>query len=65
MAGHLRTEFVVDAPNMAVAQRHPGKGVIHHSGRGSQYTSLKFGQRCRDAERRLSTKAGQLHLPCV
>ncbi len=50
---------------MAVAQRHPGKGVIHHSGRGSQYTSLKFGQRCRDAGRRLSTKAGQLHLPCV
>lgn len=54
MAGHLRAELVVDALNMAVAQRRPGKGVIHHSDQGSQYTSLKFGKRCRDAGIRLS-----------
>jgi putative transposase len=33
---------------MAIQQRQP-EGVIHHSDQGSQYTSLAFGQRCRDA----------------
>ena len=27
---------------MAVKQRRPGKGLIHHSDRGSQYTSYAF-----------------------
>ena len=30
MASHLRTEWVLDALNMALAQRHP-EDVIHHS----------------------------------
>ena len=30
-------------------------GVIHHSDQGSQYTSLAFGKRCRDADVRPST----------
>ena len=29
---------------MAIANRTPGPGLIHHSDRGSQYTSLAFGQ---------------------
>ena len=33
MANHLRTELVVEALEMAVAQRRPA-GVIHHSDRG-------------------------------
>lgn len=33
---------------MAVAQRKP-RNVIHHSDQGSQYTSLAFGNRCREA----------------
>ena len=33
---------------MALWQRRPD-GVIHHSDQGSQYTSLAFGKRCRDA----------------
>jgi len=45
MANHLRTELVMDALGMAIAQRRP-KGVIHHSDRGSQYTSFAFGKRC-------------------
>ena len=49
MAGHPRTELVIDALNMAVDQRRPGKGLVHHSDQGSQYTSLKFGKRCREA----------------
>jgi putative transposase len=31
MADHLHAALVVDALEMAVARRHPGRGVIHHS----------------------------------
>jgi putative transposase len=48
MATHLRTELVLDALNMALEQRRPD-GVIHHSDQGTQYTSIAFGQRCREA----------------
>ncbi len=48
MAPHLRTELVLNAFDMAVAQRQP-TGVVHHSDRGTQYTSIAFGQRCRQA----------------
>ena len=48
MAPHLRTELVLNAFDMAVAQRQP-MGVIHHSDQGTQYTSIAFGQRCRQA----------------
>lgn len=48
MATHLRTELVVAALDMAVAQRQP-TDVIHHSDQGCQYTSLAFGRRCREA----------------
>jgi putative transposase len=48
MATHLRTELVLEALEMAVRQRQP-RSVIHHSDQGSQYTSLGFGRRCREA----------------
>lgn len=48
MATHLRTELVLDALNMALGQRRPS-AVIHHSDQGTQYTSLAFGQRCKQA----------------
>jgi putative transposase len=48
MANHLRAELVLDALEMAIGQRRPGD-VIHHSDQGSQYTSLAFGKRCREA----------------
>ena len=53
MAAHLRTELVLDALNMAIGQRRPTQ-VIHHSDQGCQYTSLAFGQRCREADVRPS-----------
>ncbi len=37
---------LLDALNMAT--RRP-RGVIHHSDQGSQYTSIEFGYRCREA----------------
>lgn len=49
MARHLRTDLVLRALDMALAQRRPATGVIHHSDQGSQYTSIAFGERCRRA----------------
>lgn len=48
MATQLRTELVLEALDMAIVQRRPS-GVIHHSDQGCQYTSIAFGQRCREA----------------
>jgi putative transposase len=49
MAGHLRTELILDALDMAITRRRPADGLVHHSDRGTQYTSLAFGRRCREA----------------
>ena len=49
MAGHLRTELILDAIDMAITRRQPNAGLVHHSDRGTQYTSIAFGQRCREA----------------
>jgi putative transposase len=46
MANHLRTELVVGALEMAVWNRQPSGGVIHHSDHGCQYTSLRLGEHC-------------------
>jgi putative transposase len=54
MARHLRTELVLSALEMALWRRRPGN-VIHHSDQGCQYTSIAFGQRCREAGVRPST----------
>ena len=48
MANDLRAQLVVDAMNMALTQRRP-MNVIHHSDQGSQYTSVAFGLRCKEA----------------
>jgi putative transposase len=48
MANNLRTELVLDAVNMAIYTRRPRPGLIHHSDRGSQYTSVEFGGRLRE-----------------
>jgi putative transposase len=49
MAEHLRSELVVEAVDMATSRRRPPPGAIHHSDQGSQYASLAFGQRLREA----------------
>ena len=49
MAGHMRTELVTAALDMALARRRPTPGLIHHSDHGSQYTSLAFGRRLAEA----------------
>lgn len=48
MANHMLTTLILDALDMAVGRRRL-QDVIHHSDQGSQYTSLAFGSRCREA----------------
>jgi putative transposase len=42
MADHLRTELCVNALNMALLSRRPGKNLLHHSDRGVQYASVDY-----------------------
>ncbi len=42
----MNADLVLGALNMALQQRRPEQ-VIHHSDQGSQYTSVAFGNRCR------------------
>src|SRR6516162_5146440 len=44
----LKTRVVLDALDMALVTRKPDN-VVHHSDRGSQYTSVAFGARCKEA----------------
>lgn len=46
LAPHMRTDLVLDALRMALGQREPGADVelVHHSDRGSQYTSIDYTQ---------------------
>jgi putative transposase len=46
LAGHIRTDLVLDALWMALSRRRAGADVklVHHSDAGSQYTSYAFGQ---------------------
>jgi putative transposase len=49
MANNLKTDLVLEAVNMAIYNRRPAPGLIHHSDRGSQYTSVEFGSRLKEA----------------
>jgi transposase InsO family protein len=45
LARHMRAELVVDALEMANGLRRPAEGLIAHSDRGSQYTSVTYTER--------------------
>ncbi len=49
-APHMRTDLVLDALRMALGQRSSGADVelVHHSDRGSQYTSIDYAQTLTD-----------------
>jgi len=46
LAAHMRIDLVLDALKMALGVRGPGADVelVHHSDRGSQYTSIDYSQ---------------------
>ena len=50
LASHMRTDLVLDALKMALHRREPGADVelVHHSDRGSQYTSIDYTQTLTD-----------------
>jgi putative transposase len=50
LAPHMRTTLVLDALRMALGTRGPGADValVHHSDRGSQYTSIDYTQTLAD-----------------
>jgi putative transposase len=41
----MRTEFVLDALEQALHARRDIQGLIHHSDKGSQYLSIRYGER--------------------
>jgi len=42
MADHLRTELALDALAMALRNRRPDAGLVHHTDRGCQYTAAAY-----------------------
>ena len=49
-AASMATCFVTSALQMAIGQRQPKPGLLHHSDRGSQYTSDAYQKRLNDAD---------------
>ena len=45
LAEHLKASLVIAALDIALASRAPTVGLIHHSDRGTQYTSVALGER--------------------
>ncbi len=60
LAAHMRTDLVLDALRMALGLRGPGADVelVHHSDRGSQYTSGDYTQTLDD--RRVLASVGSV-----
>lgn len=54
MADHMESELVEDALKMAIARRCPGKGLLHHSDRGSQYAGDDYRKLLKDWDIKLS-----------
>ena len=42
MSDRMKDDLVIAALQQALIHRHPGAGLLHHSDRGSQYTSKNF-----------------------
>lgn len=42
IAEHMRADLTIEALNMAIRQRRPKAGLIHHSDQGVQYAALEY-----------------------
>jgi DNA-binding CsgD family transcriptional regulator len=49
LSSQIDTQLTLDALAMALAQRHPAPGLIHHADRGVQYASLAYVARLEQA----------------
>lgn len=54
MADHMTTDLLDAALTMAVVERRPQPGLLHHSDRGSQYTSSDYQQRLTNCQMQVS-----------
>jgi putative transposase len=54
MADHLEASLVEDALKMALQQRQPEAGLLHHSDQGRQYTSVAYQSRLANAHCQVS-----------
>lgn len=54
MGERMEVDLVSSALEMALRRRRPGKGLIHHSDQGAQYTAVAFGAMARQTGIRLS-----------
>jgi len=54
MADHMASSLVEDALKMALQQRQPEAGLLHHSDQGRQYTSVAYQNRLANAHCQVS-----------
>jgi len=54
MADHMEASLVEDALKMALQQRQPEAGLLHHSDQGRQYTSIAYQNRLANAHCQVS-----------
>lgn len=57
LSRQIDTQLTLDALEMALTQRHPAPGLIHHSDRGVQYASLAYVTRLQQAAACVSMSA--------
>jgi transposase InsO family protein len=57
LSRHIDTQLTLDALEMALTQRQPAPGLIHHSDRGVQYASLAYVARLEQASIQVSMSA--------
>ena len=57
LSRQIDTQLTLDALEMALTQRQPAPGLIHHSDRGVQYASLAYVARLEQADARVSMSA--------
>lgn len=57
LSRQIDTQLTLDALEMALTQRQPAPGLIHHSDRGVQYASLAYVARLEQAGARVSMSA--------
>ena len=58
VSNHMDTQLVLDALNQALDARGRASGVIHHSDKGSQYLSIKYGEWLKQFELAASVCSG-------
>lgn len=54
LASHMKKDLTIQALNMALVTRQPGEGLLHHSDRGSQYSSQDYIDILKESEMTIS-----------